>query len=199
MKQLILIVLIFATLLFGGAAYYYSQKSSVTVRPNIIPTPTIRVQATAIPTNNSVYCLSSQLQAHIALQGAAGNIFGVLTLKNISQKSCEILGGTFITASYAATVKNITVSHVGNVQTHNFILSPSQTLYSQVHYPNGPQCQSVGLNPTPVTFSYKISPTETVVFSPEGNGLSAVVQACKSPTDITAIQVWNLSNTPITQ
>lgn len=145
--------------------------------------------------NTISYCSSSNLQAFLNLSPAAGNIYGTFTLKNISNQSCSISGGNFIEVSYPNSIKNISVTHVGQTQSQPFTLSPNQTLYSQVHHPNGPQCQG----PTQqvnVSFSYKISPTNSITFNTEGN-TPAIVQDCQGP-EVTQIQIWQMSTQPIT-
>lgn len=142
------------------------------------------------------YCSANDLAASLDLSPGAGNIFGTFTLKNISSQICSVLGGNFIDVSYDSSIKNISVSHQGQTQPQPFTLSSNQVLYSQVHYPNGPQCQG----PTKavnVSFSYKISPTQTVTFKNSGNTAS-VVQACQSDKAMTKIQIWQLSDKPIT-
>jgi hypothetical protein len=140
------------------------------------------------------YCHSSDLEAILTLDHAAGNVYGTFTLKNISSKHCQVLGSKFIDAQY--TSSNTKVIHEGQVQAQAFDLVPNQTIYSQVHYPNGPQCGSETV-PLPVIFTYMISPTETIVFRNQTGQAEQLVQSCKLPNDITEIQLWNMSSKPI--
>jgi hypothetical protein len=148
-----------------------------------------------IPSNGVQYCSSSDLQALLSLDHAAGNVYGTFTLKNISGYSCQVLGGQFIQANY--TSSNTKVVHVGQTPSQSFELAPGQTIYSQVHYPNGPQCSS-SVTPINVTFTYSVSPTESVTFRDQSGKAEQSVQACTSQQDITEIQVWNMSPQPIT-
>lgn len=151
------------------------------------------------PTTSVGYCSPQDLDAAVHFSPGAGNVYGTFTLKNMSPHTCYLLGGSFISAHYdTSTVKNITITHVGQTQPAPFILSPNQTLYSQVHYPNGPQCQSVGLNNTAVLFTYQISSTDTVTFKNENGSTQQQIHTCTSPTDQTEIQIWNMSTSPIT-
>lgn len=213
-RQIIIILVIIVVLLLLVAGYFYGKSLTTefiaptptpmpiilpTTAPTSIPTPTpTPVTVTPNPTVTISYCLPANLQATIDLSPGAGNVYGTFTLKNVSSNTCKISGGEFIGVNYDTTkVKNITVTDIGQTQSQPFILNPNQTIYSQVHYPNGPQCQS-GVNQTPVTFTYKISPTSTVVFTSAQNNIPQVVQTCKSDSEMTEVQIWNMSTQPIT-
>jgi|SRR6185312_13615223 len=184
-------------LLIGGSFYFSRHNSTTQILQNKISPTTSKIFPS--PKSMQTYCTSQDLQAIVNLSPGAGNVYGTFTLKNISHHTCQILGNEFILATYdTSVVKNITITHVGNVQQQPFTFSPGRTLYSQVHYPNGPQCQSVGLHATPVTFTYKISPTSIVTFSSGSQNIPQVVQTCMSPTDMTTIQIWNMSSQPRT-
>ena len=210
-KRDIILIGIVVLILLGGIGYFYLQNSASTrqqIPASLTPTtqqpsPSISQtsgRATLSPSNEAVYCRSQNLQASLNLSPGAGNVYGTFMVKNISQGTCQVQGGEFILAKYDTnTVKNITVTHVGQTQKPPFILSPGETIYSQVHYPNGPQCQSIGLNTTGITFSYQISLTNTIAFkNQEGNTEEIPVHTCKSPTDMTEIQIWNMATQPIT-
>lgn len=149
--------------------------------------------------SSGVYCSPEDIQAVLTLSPGAGNVYGTFTIKNFTKVSCLIQGGQFITPDYdSQSVKNISVSYIGHTQPVPFVLPPGQSLYSQVHYPNGPQCQSIGFNQTPVSFSYKISSTDTVLFKTGEGKTQLVIQTCKTNSAITEIKIWNLSSQPIT-
>lgn len=191
-----LLLLLIAIILLGGFLYLYTKRQPTPTKNQIAPTVT---KALPSPTPLQTYCQAAAVQAVVTLSPGAGNVYGTFTLKNISNNTCQILGNEFITVNYdTSAVKNITVLHVGQTQEQPFTLTPGQELYSQVHFPNGPQCQSVGIHPTPVTFTYKISPTNTVMFSSPSERIAPVVQACSSPADMTEIKIWKMSPTPIT-
>ncbi len=147
----------------------------------------------------AIYCKKQDLQASIMLSPGAGNIYGTLKLTNTGSEACEIAGSNPINIQYDADRnKNIQISYVGQTQSDTFNLPPHQSLYSQVHYPNGPQC-STTTNPVIVSFSYAISSRESIEFKNEDLINPVVVQSCKLATEMTQIQIWNLSNDPITQ
>src|SRR6185437_16959976 len=102
------------------------------------------------------FCLPSDLQAEVTTDAAAGNIYGSLTIKNISNKVCQINGDHFIQPTYTAS--NISVTQQGQSGNSTLLLSSGQTVYSRVHYPNGPQCNGTTVTGT-IAFHYKISPT----------------------------------------
>lgn len=190
MKKRIALICIGILLFLGTVGYFvlHATKPTPTLPPN--PTPTSAVDE---------YCTPTALQTQVNLSPGAGNIYGTFTLKNISQASCKILGGEFIAVHFDSTIKNIAITHIGQIQKDPFAVQPGQTIYSQIHYPNGPQCQSVGLTSVPVTFTYQISPTQVVSFTSIGQQIKPIVQACKNPTDITTIEIWNMAIKPITQ
>ncbi len=197
-KRGILLASIVLIIFLGILAYVHFKESTKIRLPSRMQVSPI-LNYTVSPTNTMSYCTPQNLDASLTLSHGAGNVYGTFTLKNLSQQTCQILGEEFINVAYDTnTVKNITITHTGQTQSQNFILSPGQTLYSQVHYPNGPQCQSVGINTTGVVFTYKISPTDTVSFKNENGNIMQQVQTCKSPTDMTEIQIWNMSTSPIT-
>ena len=183
-----IVSLVLVILVVVGAFFYLRMGQS----KSLTPIPSVS------PTDSGPYCSPGDLQSLVELGAGAGNVYGTLTLKNISQDTCEVLGGDFVVADYDSSVKNITITHIGQTQAQPFVLAPGQTIYSQVHYPNGPQCQSIGLNQTNVTFTYQISPTDTVSFKNQQGGAQQILQTCKSPNDRTEIQIWNMANHPIT-
>lgn len=202
MKNILLSLIILILLASTGYIVATNKNKGTTSLPS--PTPSPRIQTAVTPSGSVVtsavnYCHPQALQALVTFSPGAGNIYGTFTLKNVSRTPCQILGNAFITAAYdTSMVKNITISHIGQTQPQSFLLAPRQNLYSQVHYPNGPQCQSIGLNSTTVTFVYKISPEDTITFKNPQDGSQQVVQTCKSPTDMTDIQIWNIATAPIT-
>lgn len=202
-RQVYIWVGIIVIILLIGAGFLFTRKTNnIVTSPQ--PSPTSAVTnpiSTPSPsiTNTTTFCTPQNVQAGLTLSPGAGNVYGTFTLKNISSSTCQIIGGSFISPQYdTSTVKNITITDTGQTQSQPFDLAPNQSIYSQVHYPNGPQCQSVGLNQTPVTFSYKISPTDSVSFKTPDGKTQQIVQTCKSPTDMTEIQIWNMSTKPIT-
>lgn len=193
-RKFITLLLLLAIILLGGFYYWYTRQTAP-AKNQLVPTITKPLPS---PTPLHSYCHSKDLQAVVALSPGAGNVYGTFTLKNISKNTCQILGNAFVNVNYDTnTVKNMTVTHVGQTQEQPFTLTPGQILYSQVHFPNGPQCQSVGIHPTPVTFTYKISSTDTVTFSSPSERLTPMVQSCSSAADITEIKIWEMSTTPI--
>ncbi|HZE87149.1 MAG TPA: hypothetical protein VE090_02975, partial [Methylomirabilota bacterium] len=146
----------------------------------------------------ATYCTPQNLQTLLTLSPAAGNIYGTFTIKNISQQTCQIIGNNDITPKYnTQTVTNINISRLGISAPQIFQLSSGQTVYSQVHYPNGPQC-STGIQTTPVTFSHQLSPQNTITFANQNGTTAENVTTCKAQADITTMQIWNLSSQPIT-
>jgi len=181
------VVLILVVFLFSQKA---PTKSNITTQSQITTTPT-----------TASYCSASSIGGLVNFQGAAGSSYGSFAIKNLSKQQCLVLGDQYIGVKYDTnSVKNLTITHMGHTPAQPFLLAPNAIIYSQVHYPNGAQCQSAGLNTTKVVFYYKISPTETVPFRNNQNGsIEQQVATCKSPSGKTEIQIWNMSPQPITQ
>src|SRR5258708_35109550 len=121
------------------------------------------------PRNSSstslVYCSPQDLQAELTLSHAAGNIYGTFTIKNVSDKKCQVTGNDFIAAGYDThRIKNVNVTHLGKPEAELFQLASNQTIYSQVHYPNVLQCGR-GIQTAKITFDYAISSTHRVTFT----------------------------------
>ncbi len=144
------------------------------------------------------YCSPEQLQARLMISPAAGNIYGTFTIQNISLTSCDINGNKLIDVHYPQSVQNISVVPYGSPSLQTVSLSPNQTLYAQLHYPNGPQCSTSTLT-TPLTFSYAISPSAAITFANNNGEKSYNANTCKLPTETTTIQVGYLSTQPITR
>lgn len=185
---------------FLGWIIYTQRPSTVPVSQTkkISPAVTRSISVSPSPLAKLSFCSPKNLEAVVSLSAGAGNIYATVTIKNISKNPCQILGNQSIAAQYdIQTVKNITVVYVGKQQRDLFTLTPQQSIYSQIHYPNGPQCQSIGLNSTNVTFTYKISPDDTITFKNQDGKTAQIVQTCKDPTDMTEIEIWNIASEPI--
>ena len=141
-----------------------------------------------------VFCSPQDIEGNLTLQGAAGNIYGDITLKNISNQKCTIEGDKFIAASFSAT--NVKILPQGQKGSSTIALRPGQIVYSQIHYPNGPQCSGSTVQ-TPINFSYEVSPTSIVTFAPTGHLPSTTVPTCTSTNEITQIDVWGISLNPL--
>ncbi len=147
-------------------------------------------------TNNTSYCSPNQLLTQTSGQGAAGTVYVNVTIKNTSNSTCQIIGNNFLTPLFDPSIQNITISHPKQPTMTTFTLTPNQALYSLLTYPNGPQCSSAPKQ-QPMTLSYTISPTGSITFK-NPDGTSLYVQDCTSPTEMSNIQIWPLSDTPIT-
>ncbi|CAN5337193.1 hypothetical protein BH10PAT1_BH10PAT1_0700 [soil metagenome] len=137
------------------------------------------------PNVTTNYCTSDQLSANITSEGAAGSIYGTLTLTNNSATACNVALGNSVNAVFLAN--NISINYEATDAKEDFLLNPAAEVYSQVHFPNGPQCQS-GITEQDVSFQY-----QTKLIG------SLKIQACKSQDEPTVIDIWPLSKTPITQ
>jgi hypothetical protein len=185
MKKVLLVIILLVIIIATTAAYYFIAHFG-----NVYMAKT-----NSQTTNNpSSLCQNNQLATSLSAQGAAGNIYDTLVLTNKGKTACTVVLGNTITAQFSAN--NMTVHYVENVSSQNFVLAPATTAYSQIHYPNGPQCQS-GIKPQPISFLYKTDQT-SVVFASDAQTGKMVVQACVSPTEKTTIDIWPLSKQPIT-
>lgn len=140
------------------------------------------------PTPKETFCTLADIQTTITSDGAAGNIYGSLQIKNISPSICTIQGNQFIQATFSAS--NLRVVHKGNTGPATIALKPGQIVYSRIHYPNGPQCQGPTTQ-TPVTLTYAISSITHVTFKPAGNVPTAVT-TCVAKDQLTILDVWSI-------
>ena len=195
MKRILLALMIL--MILGGGCVYLTKYKTSNITPSSI-SPTSVPQPNETNTNSS-NCLASDFQASVSLDPGAGNIYGTLTIKNISNKVCQVIGSNLVTPIYdTQTYKNISVLHQGKMEKDIFVLNPGQLLYSQLHYPNGPQC-SDETKIAKVQFTYAISDNIKITFVDSQGNKDQSVQVCKSLTEITDIKVWNISSAPITQ
>ena len=193
MKKIIIFITLFFALALISVGYVLRTPSIPSV-PNPTPTST---PITAMPTENPLgFCTSSDLESTIVLDAAAGNIFGTISIKNISQNNCKIEGDNFIKPTF--TAKSITVSTQGSAGPQSIILTPNQTVYSQVHFPNGPQCQS-GISQINISFSYQVSSTDSVIFKNQNGSTQQAMVVCSLSTDLTDVQVWSIWAKPLNQ
>ncbi len=213
MKNIRLTVILLLIIVFLIAGYFFIlqfRKSGPT--PSISPSPTSSLSptnslppaASASPTatkgtpttqTSTPPCTNDQLAATIAAQGGAGNIFGTLELTNTGATTCSVVLGNTIIETTPAT--NVTVHYQQTATTQVFVLKPHAKAYSQVHYPNGPQCSS-GVTPQPITFLYKSDQTAVPFQSTAPQTGTLMIQACTSQTEKTVVDIWPLSQSPIT-
>jgi hypothetical protein len=187
----VLIIIILAAGIYLFVQQVYTQSATPTVtKPTIITIPS--PSATPQPE----FCKPSDLHATLTTEGAAGNIYGTLMIKNISKTPCPIQGKQFVEATFQA--KNLTVEHVGTPSAEVLTLQPNQTVYSQLHYPNGPQC-SGPTTQVSISYSYPIAPNAKVVFQDTTGKTIQTIPVCQTATEMTNLQVWGLSNEPVTQ
>lgn len=183
-KPVVLFIIFLAII---GAVIFAFLKPS---HQSIGPTPTPTSTQTSSPTSEQTQlCQTNQINATITSQGAAGSIYGKLTMKNISDKSCHVTLGNTIKANFTAA--NISFKYQENPPATDFVLEPNATVYSQVRLPNGPQCQS-GISPKEITFTYNNISFATT------NKTPLMIQSCTSPSEQTVVDIWPLSKTPIT-
>lgn len=213
MKNRTIIIILFLLFLFFAAGYFFLKEFSKSgPTPSYSPSPTsslaptnsLSPAASITPTAANVtpttqtqisQCTNDQLAATIAAQGGAGNIFGTLELTNTGATTCSVvLGNTVIETTPA---KNITVHYQQTAQTQVFVLKPHAKVYSQVHFPNGPQCSS-GVTPQPITFLYKADQIAVPFQSTTPQTGTLMIQACTSQTEKTVVDIWPLSQSPIT-
>lgn len=144
--------------------------------------------------NRASFCKAADLQNSIEVEGAAGSIYGKLRIKNISADVCKIIANGYISPKITAI--NSAVVHAGIPGAAIIILKPGESAYSQVHYPNGPQCNGPEVQST-ITFSYQTSANESVIFKDQSGRVEQNIMVCSSPSQITQVDVWSISTTPI--
>jgi hypothetical protein len=148
------------------------------------------------PNKTVAYCTPNQLTGQLIPNVGAGNVFVSVTLKNTSTTECKV-DNVLPELDYPNSVQNITTSPQGQPTSKTLNLKPNQTVYSQLHYPNGPQCSgpTLGVNSA---VSLQISPDNTFTFQPQGS-TTLDIEACQAASQMTQVQIWPLSEKPITQ
>jgi hypothetical protein len=191
MKNLTLIFILLAIISLSSVLYFllshFSPPAAV-----ISQVPTDSISPTSIPTQpDNNLCKQNQLVAKVSSQGAAGNIYDTLTITNTANP-CEIVLGNTIMVNFSAN--NIVLHKQKIVSSQNYLLATNAKVYSQLHYPNGPQCQK-GIAPKPITILYKVGQT-SVPFVPDVQTGKVEIQACSSDAEKTTVDVWPLSKNP---
>jgi hypothetical protein len=200
MKRFFLLFLALV-ILGGGGVYFYNQKhvADAPSRSTAIPSPSEQQKAkptitTQPPISINLYCTADDIDSRISLEPAAGNVYGTLTLKNVSDKNCSINGNKFVQPT--STAKNITITKEGKPGATYITLKPNETVYSQVHYPNGPQCTD-STETKSITFAYQISASQTVTFADAQSNMDQSLTVCSSQDEKTAIEVWGIATEPL--
>lgn len=168
-------ILLLIAFVFWGFSFSKNLQNNQTS-----PTPTPNLSKNA-------YCMPSDLSAAISAGGAAGSIYDTVTIRNVTNKNCEVVGTNFITPIF--TAKNIKVVKNGEPGLEVITLLPGQKVYSLIRYPNGPQCNGQ-LAQVSISYRYNIYLDSFV----EINGQS--IRVCKDSSE-TQIDVWSLSDKPI--
>lgn len=179
------------------AGFYFSASKPVcpAIKPAVCP-PAKPVAESPAP------CAPADLSAQASFEGAAGTIYGTLSIKNISDKTCTIAGNAFPKLDYDQTsVKNLNVINLGIPSAKQFAIEPGSAVYAQIRFPNGPQCGS-GINIVNATLSYAISPEISVAFDNVLGGAGKnqpvfSITACDAGKDITDVKITNLSDIPV--
>lgn len=192
------ILLFFLLIILAAVGFYYYQQHRVATAPSTskaIPSPTKQPKITTAPTLGlNFYCTADNIDGRVTVESAAGNTYATLTLKNSSTQTCSIDGRNFIQPT--SNAKNITITKEGKPGATYLTLKPNQTVYSQVHYPNGPQCSGETETKT-VTFAYQISASQTVTFIDQSSNADQNITICKAEDEKTPIQVWSINAAPL--
>jgi hypothetical protein len=194
-----ILTLIIVLLLIAGAGYYVFQNNRSTQNVIPSPAPTQTVQSTPTQAGSATtgdFCTPSQLDANLEPEVAAGNLYAQITLKNNSQTTCRIVGNNTLKVGYPVSVTNFQTVIKSRPTTPVFTLTPNQTIYALIHYPNGPQCSSEATTVNAMV-SYTISPTDSVSFKPT-SGTTLDIPSCGNASEITTIDLYSFSNTEVT-
>ncbi|HSX09334.1 MAG TPA: DUF4232 domain-containing protein [Candidatus Saccharimonadales bacterium] len=183
MHKFLLIIILFIIIAGTVGGYYYIAHFST-------PLPSLM----AYPSPSSTTCKASELSGTLSAGAGAGNVYATLELTNIGKKACQIDLGNTVKATFHAN--NITTRYDESIPPMQLMLAPSKKVYSQIHFPNGPQCQSE-ITPREITFSYPTS-TGTVIFKPDTQNGTLEVDACSAQDQKTVVDIWPLTSTPIT-
>ncbi len=196
---MVLLAVISLCFAFYFVIKHISPKTAVAPQApttSISPVQTQTPNQTNLSPTEITLCQPNQLVGKSTAQGAAGNIYVNLELTNTGKTACDVELGNQVIATFDGKYivpPNITIHNMQQEVPESVSLPPGAKLYSQVHYPNGPQCQS-GIKPIAIAFLIDQS---TVSFDPDSQSGKLMVQACKSDSEKTVIDFWPLSKTPI--
>jgi hypothetical protein len=155
---------------------------------HISPSPTQNAPE-ATGSTNIVYCKLSDLAGIVSFEGAAGSTYGALGIKNTSSQACQIIGNNFVMVAHEA--QNVSVQQQESPGSDLMSLSPGQTVYTKIRYPNGAQCNGP-TKQSNVTLAYKISPDESLIFKTGDGKTVQPIQVC-TDAKLTTVQVWSIS------
>lgn len=192
MKKIALFLFIIIVIMACGIAIFKYTNQSVVPQENL--SQTSENFDSSLPVTNELLCEPKDIEALIELEPAAGNIYGTLTIKNISTKKCTVAGNKFVQMETKLT--NLSQTNQGAAGETRVALEPEESMYSKVHYPNGAQCASKVLSGD-ISFSYAITSTQSVIFQDEDKETEHPIQYCSSQSEKTEVQVWSLSAQPV--
>lgn len=196
MKNILLIIIII--LLLGIIGFLFINNRNIIPSSMLSSTPSAQDNSSNITVTNTVdgYCTPNQLKAAIEPEVAAGNYYGQITITNTSQSSCQVIGNNTLEVNYPVSVTNFKTVSKGNTTASVFTLEPNQTIYSLIHFPNGPQCSSTATDVNAM-ISYAVSPTESVSFTPT-MGTTVDIPSCGNPSEMTTIDLYPFSTQVVT-
>jgi flagellar basal body-associated protein FliL len=194
MMNKVLIGIIVLILIAAGAYYFVSTRSTMA------PSSPAQQSENNAPSDNQTaageFCTPTQLSATMTPEVAAGNAFVTLTIKNTSTTACKIIGNNMPEVEYPTAVENFQTNNKTQPTSDTFTMAPDQTIYSLIHYPNGPQCSSMATD-VDTGVSYAISPNESVSFTPT-MGSTLEIPSCGNTSEITTIDLYAFSTSTVT-
>ncbi len=197
MKKAVAVIIIMIIFLGAGFSLWHNNANYLKKESRSKVTPTIIQQQNENPSKTTLtYCNSAQLSARMISEGAAGNIYVTLILKNISQESCQINGDNLPEIGYPLSVKNFKTVAKKEPTIKKFDLKPNQEIYSLLHYPNGPQCSSEATQVNSMV-SYQIAKDASLTFKP-ASGTTLLIPSCEKENEQTAIDLYPFSTEKIT-
>lgn len=161
-----------------------------------------------LPTSNSIepsptpeqtyqsFCTASQLTGTAETDVAAGNAYVTITIINTSDTACDVIGNNTPEVSYPNAVTNVQISVKDEPQTSVFTLQPNDSIYALIHYPNGPQCSTESTT-VDAMVSYQFSDSEAIAFTPNV-GTTILISSCAEASEITMVDVYHFSSSPVT-
>lgn len=181
-------LIIIAVIVGVGIGFVFFQRFT-----NVSPSQNQTTnQATMTPEG---FCSPSQLSGTVDPNPGAGNVYATVTITNISSTPCQVVGNNTLSIDYPNSVTNFQVVPQGTPSSATFNLEPNQSIYSLIHYPNGPQCSSQ-VTGVDAGVSYNVSQAETLAFTPT-NASTIEIPSCDSPSEVTTIDVYPFSTSPV--
>jgi hypothetical protein len=139
-------------------------------------------------------CLLQDLSAVIQFNAEAGNIDGILILKNVSDSNCKVNAANYPKPNYdPAAAANLAVDNLPNRNLTEQTLTPGQMVYAKVSFIAAPQCNG-NTHQANINFSDEVAPGQVITFTDAAGNQNFKINVCDNLTEVNKISIypWSL-------